>query len=258
MRKLTLLFACLLVAVWGCAQVERITASPTVESATENSATIAWSTDTGGSSIVHYGTDPNNLNQTAESPYVTGANTHRVVLRNLKPNTTYYFYVQSTQGQSTGTAAKSAVGQFQTLGEAGTKIPLFRLVDAHGGHFYTTSYAEEQTDERQGWKPEGTTGYLLKAQEAGTEPLYRLVDSRGDHFFTTNAARMSQAERAGYHSEGVAGYVATTQQPGTVPLYDLYDAKAGLHFYTSNPTEKDSASARGYRVEGIAGYVWQH
>jgi phosphodiesterase/alkaline phosphatase D-like protein len=100
------------------AQRLQITKGPVVEKAAADSAVIAWSTNTGGSSIVRYGTDRNNLSQMAESPYEkeTGApgETHRVVLKNLQPNTTYYYQIDSGQGQGTGTEAKSSVESFKT------------------------------------------------------------------------------------------------------------------------------------------------
>jgi hypothetical protein len=260
MKKAILLAAVLSLGTWVLAQTERIIAGPVVESATQNSATIAWSTDTGGNSIVHYGTNPGNLNQTAQSPYVAGSSTHRVALKNLRPNTMYYFYVESGQGQGTGTMAKSGVGQFQTLGEQDTKVPLFRMRGPGGAHFYATSYAEEQRDEKSGWQPEGTIGYVLKNQAPGTAPLYRLRGPKGsgDHFFTDNPQQVAQAQRLGYQMEGVAGYVATSQQPDTTPLFDLYDAAGKLHFYTTNAGERNSVLGHGYRDAAIAGYVWQH
>jgi hypothetical protein len=258
MKRAILLMAVLSFTLWAVGQVERITGGPVVEGVNQNSATIAWSTDTGGNSVVHYGTNPGNLNQTAQSPYVMGANTHRVVLNNLRPNTMYYFYVESGQGQRTGTMAKSGVGQFQTLGERDTKVPLFRMVGRGASHFYTTSYAEERADESRGWRPEGVIGYILKNQAPGTQPLYRMRGARGDHYFTDNAAAVAQAKRDGYRMEGVAGYVAASQQPDTVALYDLFDPATGQHFYTTSPAERNSVLSHGYRNSGIAGYVWQH
>lgn len=118
--------ALLLVAIAAAAQQPQpltITDGPRVEYAGVNNAEIAWTTSTGGSSVIHYGTDPNNLNQTAQEPYQSGQGprhvTHRVSIRNLQPNTTYYFMVDSGQGQGTGTEVKSPVGQFTTKAVAG-------------------------------------------------------------------------------------------------------------------------------------------
>jgi phosphodiesterase/alkaline phosphatase D-like protein len=99
---------------------EQITQGPTVEGVGDTWAVIAWTTNTGGSTIVRYGTDPNNLNQTGQAPYAdnekTSSQNHRVHLKNLKPGTTYYFIADSGQGEGTGTEAKSSVGQFTTKG----------------------------------------------------------------------------------------------------------------------------------------------
>lgn len=78
-----------------------ITNGPVIERADQNSATIAWSTDHQGSSVIDYGTDPNNLNQTSESPWGANGLTHRVQLKNLKPGTRYYFEVETGQAKGT-------------------------------------------------------------------------------------------------------------------------------------------------------------
>lgn len=82
----------------------QITNGPVIERLTSNDATIAWSTNRRGSTRVNYGTDPNNLTQLAESPWGKGGDTHRVELRNLQPNTTYYFSVETGQAEGTGGA----------------------------------------------------------------------------------------------------------------------------------------------------------
>ena len=82
----------------------KITGGPTIEYVDNNSATIAWSTNRKGSTRVTYGTDPNNLTQLAESPWGAGGLTHRVQIHNLKPNTTYYFQVETGQAAGTGGA----------------------------------------------------------------------------------------------------------------------------------------------------------
>lgn len=104
---------------------EQIVNGPRVEGTGDTWAVIAWTTNTGGSSVVNYGTDRNNLSQSAEAPYAnsdklkTGHEVHRVHLKNLKPGTTYYFAVTSGHGEGTGTQAKSGVQEFTTKG-AGT------------------------------------------------------------------------------------------------------------------------------------------
>ena len=97
---------------------ERITNGPVVEGIGPSWAVVAWSTNTGGSTVLHYGTDRNQLSQTAESPYADNERTkgqvHRVRIAHLKPKTTYYFSVDSGQGEGTGTDARSGVKSFTT------------------------------------------------------------------------------------------------------------------------------------------------
>ncbi len=99
----------------------QITDGPRVEGTGDTWAVIAWTTNAGGSSIVHYGTDTNNLSQRAEQDYQgekvrSGKVTHRVHVKNLQPNTTYYFRVDSGQGSGTGTQAQSSIMNFRTKG----------------------------------------------------------------------------------------------------------------------------------------------
>lgn len=82
----------------------KITNGPVLEEVTSNSATVAWSTNLKGSTRVNYGTDPNNLTQLGEAPWGAGGLTHRVEIKNLLPNTTYYFRVETGQAQGTGGA----------------------------------------------------------------------------------------------------------------------------------------------------------
>src|SRR5580765_305686 len=100
------------------AQAVKITDGPRVEGTGPTWAVIAWTTNTGGSTVVRYGTDANNLSQTAKAAYAdnekTKAQNHRVHLKNLKPNTKYFFVADSGQGEGTGTEAKSPVGEFTT------------------------------------------------------------------------------------------------------------------------------------------------
>jgi hypothetical protein len=122
MRKITLasLAAIVLFSLAAHAQrTERITDGPLVKQTTRTSAEIAWSTDAAGSSVVRYGTDPNNLSQVAEKPWggthePNGDYNHTVWVKNLQPNTTYYFLVETGQGKGTGTGARSEVQRFQT------------------------------------------------------------------------------------------------------------------------------------------------
>jgi len=89
-----------------------ITQGPVVEHVTDTTAEIAWSTNVNSGTALHYGSDPSHLDQTVGMPW--GGLTHRVIIKNLKPNTTYYFKAESGQGQGTGTLAETAQVSFQT------------------------------------------------------------------------------------------------------------------------------------------------
>lgn len=91
----------------------RIINGPVIESVADNHAVIAWSTTVPASSVIKYGTDPNSLSQTAQAPW--GSTTHRVDIKNLQPNTQYYFEVVSSQAHGTGTMAQGGEGQFRTV-----------------------------------------------------------------------------------------------------------------------------------------------
>jgi len=90
----------------------QITNGPVVENVTDTTAEIAWSTNVNAGTTLHYGADPGHLDLTAGMPW--GGLTHRVTLKDLKPNTTYYFRAESSQGQGSGTQAQTEQSSFHT------------------------------------------------------------------------------------------------------------------------------------------------
>jgi phosphodiesterase/alkaline phosphatase D-like protein len=97
-----------------------ITDGPRIEYVDDNSAKIAWTSSVEGSATVRYGTDRNNLSMVAQEPWggkkvdASGA-IHRVELKNLKANTTYYFTAESGQAKGgSGVVAKSDIQTLQT------------------------------------------------------------------------------------------------------------------------------------------------
>ena len=104
----------------------RIIKEPEVEFAREHLTIIRWTTNNPGGSPVHYGivqygTDPKNLSQTAKSPIRLNpahpTTIFRVRMNGLKPGTTYYYTVGSTEANGTDDGTKSAVKQFTTPGK---------------------------------------------------------------------------------------------------------------------------------------------
>jgi phosphodiesterase/alkaline phosphatase D-like protein len=90
----------------------KIIDGPVFEYLTETSVQIAWTTNAQSSTLVRYGTDPNDLRKAAPAPW--GQETHRVEITGLDPDTKYYFVVESAQARDSGTMAKSAAGSFRT------------------------------------------------------------------------------------------------------------------------------------------------
>jgi phosphodiesterase/alkaline phosphatase D-like protein len=101
----------------------RITHGPELElaNAYDNSAIIRWTTNNPGGTdqhygVVHYGPNPGDLSQTAKSPNRMNRNhpdmTFRVRVEGLKPKSTYYYTVDSTQGTGKSDGVKSPVKSF--------------------------------------------------------------------------------------------------------------------------------------------------
>jgi hypothetical protein len=89
-----------------------ITNGPVVESVTDTTAVVAWSTNVNAGTVLHYGTDPFHLDKTAGMPW--GGLTHRVDLKDLKPDTKYYFQAESPKAQGTGISVTAPPSSFRT------------------------------------------------------------------------------------------------------------------------------------------------
>ena len=99
----------------------RITQGPAIESAKGNLIIIKWTSNNPGGTdehfgVVHYGTDPEHLTQVAKSPVRLNQNhavtVFRVRVDGLKPHTTYYYSVDSMQGNGRSDGVKSGVNKF--------------------------------------------------------------------------------------------------------------------------------------------------
>lgn len=107
------------------ARVE-ITQGPSLESARADMAIIRWTTNNPGGTddrfaVVYYGTDPKDLSQMAKS-HIRLNRQHadtifRVRIVGLKPQTTYYYKVSSTESNGRPDPVKSGVNQFTTPGQ---------------------------------------------------------------------------------------------------------------------------------------------
>jgi hypothetical protein len=107
------------------AQRVEITKEPELEFSADHLTIIRWTTNNPGGSdvhygIVHYGTDPKNLSQTAKSPLRLDQGhpetIFRVRMTGLTPRTTYYYRVTSVESNGKSDGVKSTVKQFTTPG----------------------------------------------------------------------------------------------------------------------------------------------
>ena len=98
-------------------------AGPEVERTTDTWAIIRWtSSKLRGTSLhygmVHYGTDPDALSQTAKSPNrrnpALPSMIFRVQVNHLQPGTTYYYRVESVDALQKSEGSESPVNQFTT------------------------------------------------------------------------------------------------------------------------------------------------
>jgi phosphodiesterase/alkaline phosphatase D-like protein len=101
----------------------QIMQGPELESANGDTAIITWrSNNPGGSDehfgVVHYGSNPSDLSQTAKSHIRLNPNhsytVFRVLVDGLKPQTTYYYTVDSMQANGSSDGVKSTVNHFTT------------------------------------------------------------------------------------------------------------------------------------------------
>src|SRR5882672_5824416 len=101
----------------------RIIKGPELELARENLTIISWTSNNPGGSpehfgVVHYGTDPKDLSQTAKSPIrLNPGHTYidfRVRIDDLPPRTTYYYKVDSMEPSGNSDGVTSPVKQFTT------------------------------------------------------------------------------------------------------------------------------------------------
>lgn len=101
----------------------KITQGPELELIRDNWAIIRWTTNNPGGTdqhyaVLHYGTKPDDLSQTAKSPiHINREHSDalfRVRVLGLSPQTTYYYKVDSTESNGKSDGVESPVKQFST------------------------------------------------------------------------------------------------------------------------------------------------
>ncbi|HUN56882.1 MAG TPA: fibronectin type III domain-containing protein [Candidatus Binataceae bacterium] len=98
---------------------------PALEFARSDLAIIRWTTNNPGGTddhfaVVHYGTNPKELNEAAKSPVRLNRDhaqtMFRVRIDGLQPKTNYYYFVTSTDSNGVNDGDKSGVKEFSTPG----------------------------------------------------------------------------------------------------------------------------------------------
>ena len=101
----------------------KITQGPEIERADSYLTIVRWTTNNPGGSpehygVVHYGTNPKDLSQTAKSPIRLNPShpdaVFRVRIEGLQPGTTYYYKVDSMEASGKGDGVTSKVKTFKT------------------------------------------------------------------------------------------------------------------------------------------------
>ncbi len=101
----------------------KITQGPEIKQANSYLTIVRWTTNNPGGSpehygMVHYGTNPKDLSQTAKSPIrlnVSQSETvFRVRIQGLQAGTTYYYKVDSMEANGKGDGVTSEVKTFKT------------------------------------------------------------------------------------------------------------------------------------------------
>ena len=96
---------------------------PSLEISHDDLAIIRWTTNNPGGdddhyAVIHYGTDPNDLSQTAKNHIRLNQSHRETVFRvrmdGLKPDTTYYYKVTSMGYDGVSDGVESSVHQFTT------------------------------------------------------------------------------------------------------------------------------------------------
>jgi hypothetical protein len=101
----------------------RISQGPDIEMSRDSLTIITWTVNNPGGSpehygVVHYGSSPKDLSETAKNPIRLNpshsSTVFRVRLDNLKPRTTYYYTVDSIEVNGRSDRITSPVNTFTT------------------------------------------------------------------------------------------------------------------------------------------------
>lgn len=140
-------------------------------------------------------------------------------------------------------------------------IPVYRLYNTAGYHFWTTNMQERDTLlSAGGWTSEGISFYVDAAESNTGDPVHRLYSQSGvgTHILTRDETYIDFLLRNGYKDEGIIfTSVSTASQDSPPPsgYNNVYRFNLkNEHFWTTSARERDGLIGSGANYEGVA---WQ-
>ncbi len=197
-------------------QAVQITNGPVIETADTTSATIAWSTNQPSSTRVWYGTDPNNLTRIAEAPFTGG--THRVQIKGLQPNTTYYFQVESGQGRGGSEAESQGVMSFKTVAQGQAAV--------HNQH---PQVAEKGLANEENGKVKITNGPVIERVDSNSATIAWSTNVKGSSRmnYGTDPNNLTELAESPWGAGGLTHRVQIRNlKPGTTYYFDVETGQA--------------------------------
>lgn len=210
-----------------------------------------------------YRSNWNGVRTTSASTYINDSTYHARRVPGVQASSP-----SGDQSQSPATPSgedPSAPVENPDVGGSVQPVPLYRMWNSNGDHFYTISLDEVNTALKYGYVLENDNGLAVgdcyPVATPGTMPLYRLWNPAiSDHFYTTNSQERDVAKEVyGYSDEGTACWVFIEPGPSRCKLYRMYSETLTDHFYTLSAIEVWNAASTGvYKLEEVGGNAYMH
>ncbi len=256
----------------------QITSSPTLVSLTDTNATISWTTDKPGTSIVEYGTTASYGSTAPLPPATDHLTSHTVAISGLTPATEYHFRVSSVNSQGIG-PDNSAVdynpsvdATFTTLsgGQTDTTAPVITNVPAAIDATDTTATIFWTTDELSDSVVDyGPTDSYGSTETDGTDVVSHSVTLTGLDPESTYHCRVSSTDASDNGPTSSADFTFTTEPAAdtTMPVItaaptvtSITDTTAVIEWTTDEPANSivEFGDTTYTRSRSLEDYVINH